>query len=287
MAKVYKDLLDEDKPIGGQKFVCLSFISPEKILKDKNLFFFEKFLKYFDFEKSIKKFSQFLEYLSFKYNIKNDEIETEFKDFIKTQEKELLKFGIEGEYKNFLDKEEEKCQEEFNKINNFKTNTRGVKVRGVFQTQEEAQLRCKLLREIDPTHDIYVGQVGMWLPFEPNAYKTGKVDYLEEELNKLMYEKQKNEKNAKIAFEKRVKDAKRKAIEDNIEKAKKSGNKLTQTINKNGDLIGVGINTIENKLKHKQITTSDDIRKELFEGENIRTKASDKLKEISEENEKI
>ena len=33
------DLLDEDKPIAEQKFVCLSFVSPEKILKDKNLYF--------------------------------------------------------------------------------------------------------------------------------------------------------------------------------------------------------------------------------------------------------
>jgi hypothetical protein len=28
----YIDLLDEDKPVAGQKFVCLSFISPEKVL---------------------------------------------------------------------------------------------------------------------------------------------------------------------------------------------------------------------------------------------------------------
>ena len=33
----YVDLLDEDKPISGQKFVCVSFISPENILKQKNL----------------------------------------------------------------------------------------------------------------------------------------------------------------------------------------------------------------------------------------------------------
>ena len=26
----YVDVLDEDKPISGQKFVCISFISPEK-----------------------------------------------------------------------------------------------------------------------------------------------------------------------------------------------------------------------------------------------------------------
>ena len=29
------DLLEEDKPLPGQKFVCISFVSPEKILKEK------------------------------------------------------------------------------------------------------------------------------------------------------------------------------------------------------------------------------------------------------------
>jgi hypothetical protein len=29
----YIDLLDEDKPISGQKFVCVSFVSPENILQ--------------------------------------------------------------------------------------------------------------------------------------------------------------------------------------------------------------------------------------------------------------
>ena len=36
----YVDLLEEDKPISGQKFVCVSFVSPENILKRKELFFF-------------------------------------------------------------------------------------------------------------------------------------------------------------------------------------------------------------------------------------------------------
>ena len=31
----YVDLLDEDTPIAGQKYVCLSFISPEDIINDK------------------------------------------------------------------------------------------------------------------------------------------------------------------------------------------------------------------------------------------------------------
>ena len=37
----YIDLLEEDKPLAGQKFVCVSFFSPEKILKQKEIFFFE------------------------------------------------------------------------------------------------------------------------------------------------------------------------------------------------------------------------------------------------------
>jgi hypothetical protein len=40
----YVDLLEEDKPIAGQKFVCVSFVSPENIIKQKQIFFFEKFL---------------------------------------------------------------------------------------------------------------------------------------------------------------------------------------------------------------------------------------------------
>ena len=79
----------------------------------------------------------------------------------------------------------------------------------------------------------------MWTPLDPDAYKTGRIEFLEEELNQLHHEKMKNEKRAKEEFEKRLNDAKRKAIQDNIEKAKKSGNKLTQTMDEEGNLIGV------------------------------------------------
>ena len=63
------DLLDEDKPIAGQKFVCLSFISPESIIKNKDLYFFDKFLKQFEFKKSLDKYNQFLNFLSYKYSL--------------------------------------------------------------------------------------------------------------------------------------------------------------------------------------------------------------------------
>ena len=63
----YVDLLDEDRPISGQKFVCVSFVSPENILKQKQHFLFEQFLKHFDFKTSMDKYNQFLNFISYKY----------------------------------------------------------------------------------------------------------------------------------------------------------------------------------------------------------------------------
>lgn len=127
-----------------------------------------------------------------------------------------------------------------------------------------------MLREVDDKHDIFVGPVGMWMPWDPEAYKTGRVEYMEEELNQLMSEKQKNESNAKTAFEQRVKETKKKAIEENIKNAEKSGNVLTQTVDEDGNLIGINnANTQEFSLKEQENISTADICSELFEGENI------------------
>jgi len=138
-----------------------------------------------------------------------------------------------------MDKQEEKLNEQFSREHAFQTSVRGLKVRGVFPSQEEAENKCKKLREQDPNHDIYVGPVGVWIPWDPDAYKTGRVEHMEEELNALHKEKLKNEELAKKEFEERVRETKKKAIMENIEKAKKSGNVLTQTMDEDGNLIGV------------------------------------------------
>jgi len=266
----YVDLLEEDKPISGQKFVCVSFCSPEQILKKKEIFFFEEFLKKWDLNKSMEKFVQFLNFVSFKYNFSFDDLTNDFKEFVKEEKENLSKTIFEDEYKTFLDNSEEELQKQFDISNNFQTNTRGVKIRGSYPTQEEAELRAKMLREVDDKHDIFVGPVGMWMPWDPEAYKTGRVEYMEEELNKLMSEKKNNETNAKTTFEERVKESKQKAIDENIKNAEKSGNTLTQSIDKEGNLIGVNnANTQEFALKEQDNISSADICTVLFEGENI------------------
>jgi tRNA(His) 5'-end guanylyltransferase len=265
----YVDLLEEDKPIAGQKFVCLSFVSPEKIIKQKEEFLYEEFIKQWDFKKSMEKFTQFLNFVAFKYpSLSFDKLMADFNDFTKEEGESLkLASSISDDYKTFIDNNEEQLDQKFGELHQFQTSTRGIKVRGVFPTQGEAELRCKLLREVDSNHDIYVGQVGMWVPFHPDAYKTGRVEYMEETLNQLMADKKKNEDMAKHDFEKRVKEAKQKAIEENMKKAEESGNKLTQTINADGELVGVA--NVANFDGLDEDATIDDIKKNMFEAENV------------------
>ena len=270
----YVDLLDEDKPIAGQKFACLSFVSPEDIVKQREMFYFENFVKHWDFHKSMEKYTQFTNFLSYKYKLDFDKISADLKEFCDSERDNLIGTTCLDEYKTFIDAKEEQLNEEFDKRHEFQTSIRGVKVRGVFPSQQEAEMRCKFLRNADPNHDVYVGEVGLWMPFHPEAYKTGRVEYMEETLNQLMSEKKTNEEEAKVEFDKRVKESKEKAIRDNMEKAEASGNKLTQTLNDQGNLVNIatedgasstfGIPSTEDPLM-----TSDDIQKSIFEVDNV------------------
>jgi hypothetical protein len=235
----YVDLCDEDPPLAGQKFACMSFVSPDKILKKREVYLFNQFIKNWEFSKSMERYFEFIHFIAYKYNLKVETLITDFNEFVKEETDKLKKSGIEDDYKNFLDKQEDKLNETFNREHAFQTSVRGLKIRGVYSTQDEAEERCKKMREHDPNHDIYVGPVGVWVPWDPDAYKTGRVEHLEEELNALHKEKLKNEEMAKKEFEERVRETKKKAIMENIEKANKSGNVLTQTMDAEGNLVGV------------------------------------------------
>ena len=262
----YVDLLEEDKAIAGQKFACLSFVSPEHILEQKDHFYFREFLKVWEFGKAMEKYTQFINFVAFKYGLDFNKLAEDLQAFVKEEKPELLKTAIADEYKTFVDNHEEQLEAEFNSRHDFQTSIRGLKVRGVYATQKEAELRCKLLREVDPNHDVYVGPVGMWMPFHPEAYKTGRVEYMEETLNQLMSEKKTNEEKAKTEFDRRIKEAKQKAMDDNRRNAEKSGNKLTQTLTKDGELVNVAL------LNDEELySTAAQVRSQLFEGDNIVT----------------
>ena len=235
----YVDLLSEDPPITNQQYGCYSFVSPEKIIKQKDIFMFEKFVKQWQYAKSLNMFSDFMQFISHKYTIDPEKLMADFVDFVTEEENVLKREDVTGDYNHFMDKNEVRLTEEFQKQHDFQTSVRGFINRGNFATSDEAEKFAKQIRDRDPNHDIFVGRNFVWTPLDPDAYKTGRIEFMEEELNQLHHEKLKNEMKAKEEFEKRLYESKRKAIERNIEEAKKSGNKLTQTMDADGNLIGV------------------------------------------------
>jgi hypothetical protein len=266
--QTYVDVLDEDRPLAQQKFCCISFISPETVLKDKSLFMFGEFLRTYEPTKAMERFADFMAFVSHKYDIDATVLTEDLQDFCDEEKSTLQESDLESEYKTFLDRNGDRLEDMFSKKHSFRTTVRGLKVRGVFPTQGEAELRAKMLREADQSFDVFVGPVGIWMPWEPDAYKTGRVDHLEPELNQLAQGKLDNEAKAKEYFEQRVKDAKRKAIEENIRKAEETGAKLTQTITDDGQLVGVrNMNTHEsNLLGLGGEVTREQVEDELFNG---------------------
>ena len=230
------DVLDQDLPINGQKFTCVSFLSPDKLLIQKQEYFMNAFLKQVDTKKSLERYQAFLKFLTYKYNLSFDNVLSDLDEFVKEEKSTFQNENFYDEYKTFIEQKEDDLTLAFSKEHDFQTNVRGLKIRGSYETQEEAEMRCKTLRKQDPNHDIFVGPVGVWMPWEPDAYKTGKVEYLEKELNQLMKEKIHNSEVQKKDFDDRVKQSKIDAIEENKRNARESGVKLSQNVKKDGTL---------------------------------------------------
>lgn len=68
-------------------------------------------------------------------------------------------------------------------------NILGIKVRGVFETYESAKVYADRLQKQDKFHNIFVGEVGKWLPFNVDISKMETEDdpvYREQSLNQYM-----------------------------------------------------------------------------------------------------
>ena len=241
--KKYIDLLAVDKPIAGQSYGCFSFISPEKVLAQKNIFFMDEFVKQWDLATSLKKFHQFLNYISYKYGLDFNELSSELETFVKTEEDILKKSSVLDDYKTFIENNEDTMTEVFRKKNGFRTTTRGFKARGNFSTKEEAELKANEIVNEDPTFNVHVGPIGVWLPTDPDPHRTKDVKYMNDELNQLMHENKNNTDLENLEFKERVKTNVKQAMDDNVEKATASGNVLTQSLDVSGNLVNVNENS--------------------------------------------
>ena len=169
-----EDFLMNDQSVPGQNYCCLSFVSPEKVLKQKELYKMMHFIKE-------------------KYNL-----DKSYED-------------LDEDYKSYLVNANPVLEKKFYELNDFHTTVRGLKVRGVYDTQREANMRAKQLRKMDPNHNVFVGQVGFWLPWDPDPFDVQDMEYMEPELNTLMKSKKENEMKKNLHFQQekqaRVEDA--------------------------------------------------------------------------------
>ena len=247
-----EDFLDTDAAIRGQEFVCLSFISPESVLKRKDLYFFQKFMRFYEAKVRFDNLESFLGKTVNDHNVRVDELSNSiskivddgnldskekvseltelmsktriplqdvfdsFRDYIaENREKIASMENIQDSYDDFMSKKGEELENEFHQENDFRTTVRGLKVRGVYSSHQEACARAKKLQQNDPLHNVYVGQVGYWLPWDPEPSRVQEQEYAEKELNELMKKYKENQEKRKELFEaekdRKVSEARRQA----------------------------------------------------------------------------
>ena len=194
------DYLDEDPEVPTQKYCIVSFLSPEKVIQDKNRFFFSEFVKFMDYDWKVKGLEHLMVFLSKKYDLKIDDLLKDAEEFGKVRDKEIRETDIEEAWQVFLLKHEKETQEKYDQSVEFKTNVRGVKVRRAFATVEEAQVMAKVFQRKYPKDNLYIGKVGAWLPWDPSEHLMPEVEYAEKELNELMRRYKENEANKEIFF---------------------------------------------------------------------------------------
>lgn len=137
-----------------------------------------------------------------------------------------------------------------------KTTLSGIKIRGVFATYEEGCEYAKKVQTIDPYFNVFVGEMGKWLPFDPapdsDAVKDS--EYANTQLNQMMKAYLENQEKAKIYHEQRKAELMRKNIlenlttgHDNLKEVKKNIKKAKNPEEKVG--LEQSLQSIEEQIK--------------------------------------
>jgi len=137
----------------------------------------------------------------------------------------------------------------------------GVKVRGCYATYEEAKIRADFLQKCDVNHNIYVGEVGKWCPFEDNPEKAKDSEYMNKDLNKLMKTYNTQQAEAKQYHELRKQEMVKKAVEE-TEKKKKMNEELSEKKSKTSKSVQ---NTESEKIEN--LKSSLELNKEDLDNE--------------------
>lgn len=148
-----------------------------------------------------------------------------------------------------------------------KTSLSGIKIRGTFSTYELACDHAKKLQNIDPYFNVFVGESGKWLPFDPNPESENFKDseYANEQLNKMMKSYMESQEKAKLFHEQRKNELVRQNLLDNIKLRKDN------------------LDELNNKLSKDDIEDKQNIEESILNIENQIKIMEEKQKEVSEQ----
>jgi hypothetical protein len=209
------DYLEEDPEIPTQRYCIISFLSPEKVIKERSEFFNEKFIEWLEYDWKVKGMEKYNAFLAKKYDLKVEDLFNDLQDFTKVHNADIKQTDVHEQYQVFLLTNEKELDAQFTEKVEFRTNVRGVKVRRVFGSVEEAQTFAKVMQRRYPRDNLYVGKVGCWLPWDPSEHVMPEVEYAEKELNELMRKYKENEANREIFFEEEKSEKIRKQRDEN------------------------------------------------------------------------
>lgn len=142
-----------------------------------------------------------------------------------------------------------------------------LRIGGVFSTYDEACAHAKQINDHDPNYNVFVGDMGKWLPVARSDIKdvAKEVEYGNEQLDKLMKNYKINQEKAKLFHEHRKNEKMMTNINDNLEQQNKNREELTKKLSKAKTFdevktLTTSMDNLEEQIKRmeerlKQLTT--------------------------------
>ena len=240
--EVETDFLDVDTPIPGQNFVCMSFLSPEAAIKERYLWYVKSFLQ--SLTDDIPK----------PENMPDIEFKNKLQQIVT---KKVSYNGISSLWEDFLYEKRETLEKQYDEKVDFQTSTRGLKIRGTYGSYREAKNRSDQISKYDTNHHVYIGQVGYWLPWDPDPHELPEQEYQEKELNVLMKKYRENLVCKDQFFEERNREKMDSALKQNSktkkinEKDKKELDKVRNTVSQKDKILN---DVLEENKQNKDST---------------------------------
>jgi DNA repair exonuclease SbcCD ATPase subunit len=112
------------------------------------------------------------------------------------------------------------------------TTLSGLKIRGVFSSYDEACNHAKKLQSVDQAFNVFVGEMGKWLPFDPapDSEYVKNSEYANEKLNEMMKKYHENQEKAKLLHEHNKNELIMKNLDSNLSQRRKNRQELMKEI---------------------------------------------------------